>query len=232
MNMHFHFSNSFFYLVMSSLLILCNGCGSTPSTPNPKVDSKTQSVQQKLGPILGPVTKAKIIDRLEGYPVCGMKSEPQKQTLILRFHALGKTVESSTHSVVEVECFFLGFQGLFEYYALEHQTGKITPIRFDWAQSAAKKINASEPKSPVSITNKRYEVCGVPSFDAQTRRLKSLCKGQADGACGAYAEYELIGFGDSNHDPKAVPTFAKVKAHFRSCAAPQLGSPLQWPSLR
>ena len=125
MNMHFHFLNQPFYLVMSCLFMLCNGCGSNPKVPTPKVTSKTQSVQKELGPILGPITKAKVIDRLEGYPVCGMKSEPQKQTLILRFHALGKTVESSKHTVIEVECFFLGFQGLFEYYALEHQTGTL-----------------------------------------------------------------------------------------------------------
>ena len=82
------------------------GCGSNPKTPNPKVNSQTQSVQKRLGPILGPVTKGKIIDRLAGYPVCGMKTEPQKQTLILRFHALGPTIEKSNHTVVEVECFF------------------------------------------------------------------------------------------------------------------------------
>ena len=84
----------------------------------------------------------------------------------------------------------------------------------------------------VEEPQKRAPKVRVNGYVYQKRRLKSLCKGQADGACGAYAEYELVGFGDTNNNPQAVPTFAKVKAHFRSCAAPQLGSPLQWPSLR
>ena len=219
--------------------------GGEPSQPH-VLNAKTKHAQKKLGPILGPVTKEKIIDRFKGYAVCGIKAEPQKQTLILRHHQL---IDESY--VVEVECFFLGVQGLFEYFHLKPKDGTLTPLSFDGAQPALQKINKAEPKSPVGINQGRHEVCGVPQLklppinkkginkkginkkgskagdskgDApQSVQLTTLCKGNGVGTCGAYAEYQL----DTQRG-----TFTLKTAHFLSCASPSKSPPREWPTIR
>ena len=202
-------------LILSTCYVLI-GCGATPP-PHRGLNAQTQASQNELGPILGALTKEKVVDRLRGYPACGMPDEPQKQTLMVRPHKIEEGL-----FVVEIECFFLGVQGLFEYFFIRLSDGRLIPLSFDGALPLTTPANREERASPINLNQGRHEVCGVPQFDLKSKKLTTLCKGTSAGGCGAYAEYVL----DLEHIP---PRFAVTRAHFNSCETPSQKPPTEWP---
>ena len=252
-----------FTLLLITSLTGCGSVGTRNATHS--LSQKTTSIQEDLGPIRGPVTKEKVLDRLKGYPICGMKDEPQKLTLMMRFNLLsspaskrsgrdetggvslaaldaknrgesndkGKDVSSvRALYLVEVECFFFAYQGLFEYLILDTSTGVITPIPFDGAIAPKKELKGAEIKSPIAHTDGRFEVCGVPDFDAKKQTLSTLCKGNAQGGCGAYATFKLTGINTDQSTPETKPRFSIRAAHFLSCVSPSNVPPNEWPTIR
>ena len=237
----------------SSVIILLSltfcACAGTPPK-SPPVKGGTVYQQEQLGPILGPITKEKILDRLKGYPICGMESEAQKLTLKVRVLPLGEdktqgmskldpkvTKGLDRTSLVEIECFFFGIQGLYEFALITPQDGRLYPLSFEGATSVVPKLgnNGQERQSPVSRNIGRSEVCGVPKFEAKTRTLKSFCKGSSEGGCGAYAVYVLadkVGVAEATRSLNPESTFFKLKsAHFKSCATPEQSPPETWPKV-
>ena len=223
------------YPLLSSLTL---GCASAPPKA-PPVKGGTVFEQKELGPILGPVTKEKVLDRLRGYPVCGMEGEEQKLTLKVRVLPLNQdktqgmskidpkvTQGLDRTSLVEIECFFFGVQGLYEFALITPQDGRLYPLSFEGASPVNNKLSAQgrERRGPVARNVGRSEVCGVPSFDAKTRTLSSFCKADPAGACGAYAIYSLTDKGGTSGPTEALDAesaYFKVKsAHFKSCGEP------------
>ncbi len=216
--------------------ILNQGCSSTPPT-KPPVSGTTVHTQKELGSILGPITKAKVLDRLKAYPVCGIQTEAQKETLRIDIIPLGvdpktdaKKPPVNQTSLLAIECFFFGIQGLYEYALITPQDGRVYPLSFQGAEPVKGKLNGSEKMSPVAKNEGRSEVCGVPKFDPKTKRLQTLCKGDVGGSCGAFAVYTLASQGKEQFEAKSA-YFELESAHFQSCAQPKPGSPSDWPTV-
>jgi hypothetical protein len=228
-------------LVLVSGCIWVVGCASIPPAPAP-ISGQTINTQDELGPILGPVTKGKVLDRLKGYPVCGMVSEEQKLTLKVKIYDLNpkakakiKIKTADNHSLMpmnllEIECFFFGIQGLYEYVLLTPKDGRVYPLSFQGAQPIKSKLNGAEKISPTAKTQGRSEVCGVPTFDLSKRRLSSLCKAESEGGCGAYAVYDLVSENEDTFDASKA-YFKLNSAHFQSCSTPKRVPPDQWPTV-
>lgn len=240
-----------FYIILFNFALACS---SAPPLKLIKSNDVLSQNQVRLGKILGPITSSKIIDRLEGYPVCDMNNETQKQTLKVKHIALDpplpkqkkrnpgggvslNTVEKANPNkalkttvlppqryLIEIECFFFGFQGIYEYMLLDAHQGKIYPIAFEGALKARKDLKDKENKSPVSLNQERYEVCGVPEFDKSKHTLKALCKGQSDGRCGSFALYHL----ELDHQ---TPYFKRNISRYLSCETPGRKDVNGWPSL-
>ena len=234
------------YFFLSTLIL---GCTSAPPKP-PPVKGGTVFEQKELGPILGPVTKEKVLDRLRGYPICGMEGEEQKLTLKVRVLPLSQdktqgmskidpkvTQGLDRTSLVEIECFFFGVQGLYEFALITPQDGRLYPLAFEGASPVNKKLSdqGQERRGPVARNVGRSEVCGVPRFDAKTRTLSSFCKADPTGACGAYAIYTLsdkLGASDPTGALDAKSAYFKLKsAHFKSCGEPEKSPPETWPEV-
>ena len=228
------------YLTNTLLVFLLTfshvNCSSQPP-PSPSVKGGTVAHQNELGPILGPITKEKVLDRLKGYPICGMESEEQKLTLKVRVFPLNQTKKKEKKSLVdrtsliEIECFFFGIQGLYDFALITPETGRLYPLSFQGAELVKAKLNGAEKQSPVAKNIGRYEVCGVPEFNAKTKTLKSLCKADPEGGCGAFAVYKLVSKSSDKFDPKSA-YFEIEAAHFQSCGQPKQISPDQWPSVK
>jgi hypothetical protein len=199
------------------------GCGA----PIPPSQSVSKSTQDELTPILGPITKGKVLDRLKGYPICGMKGEEQKLTLQVRTYPLTKT--DHPVSLVQVECFFFGVQGLYEFAIINPKDGRIYPLVFQGAEPVRSSLQGSERRSPVALNQRRSEMCGVPDFDLKRHSLKVTCKADPSGGCGAYSEYKLTQR-DGSDDPK-MTYFKLVESRFHSCAQPMIPDVGQWSDI-
>ena len=224
-------------LTLVSVLLLI-ACSAKPPV-KPPVSGSTVNTQKELGSILGPITKEKVLDRLKSYPVCGMQAEAQKQTLRIQIIPLefdsepaakSKTPPVNQTSLLAIECFFFGIQGMYEYALITPKDGRVYPLSFQGAEPVKGDINGVERKSPVAKNQGRSELCGVPDFNPKDLSLKTLCKGDAEGACGAYATYKLQSQGKEGFDP-ASAYFAIESAHFQTCSQPKPGSPQDWPNI-
>lgn len=211
-------------------------CGSKPPV-QPPVSGSTVHTQKELGSILGPITKEKVLDRLKAYPVCGIQTEAQKQTLRIQITPLKldkqvsvKSPPVNQTSLLTIECFFFGIQGMYEYALITPKDGRVYPLSFQGAEPVKGKANGAERKSPVEVNEGRSELCGVPDFNAQDLSLKTLCRGNPEKTCGAYATYKLQSQGQDHFDP-ASAYFALESAHFQSCSQPKMGSPSDWPKV-
>ena len=234
---------------VSLLLTTLTSCLNPPAVPAP-MKGGTVYQQKQLGPILGPVTKEKVLDRLVGYPVCGIEVEEQKLTLKIRVIPLQKdqtqgqtkldptlTEGLDRTSLVEIECFFFGVQGLYEFALITPQDGRLYPLSFEGAApiSNSLSLNEQERRSAVVKNIGRSEVCGVPNFDADQRTIKSFCKADPAGGCGAYAEYILAdhkGVAEAPRSLEASKAYFKLQsAHFKSCEEPEQSPPETWPKV-
>lgn len=224
-----------FLCFLSYPVIILSACGSAPP-PSTQLSDKTIKTQGDLGAILGPVTKEKVLDRLKGYPVCGMNNEEQKLTLKVNIYPVEKKTKQSDAAqgpsihLLEMECFFFGVQGLYEYALLTSHNGRVYPLPVQGAEQVKSKLNGDEKQSPAALNQGRSEVCGVPDFNPKVNQLKTLCKANPEGSCGAYTVYELISKSGEYFDPKTA-YFQVKSAHFQSCEQPNLVSPNQWPTI-
>ena len=222
-------------LVSTLLLIAC----SAKPPVKPPVSGSTVNAQKELGSILGPITKEKVLDRLKSYPVCGMQAEAQKQTLRIQIIPLeldsklvanSKTPPVNQTSLLAIECFFFGIQGMYEYALITPKDGRVYPLPFQGAEPVKGDMNGIERKSPAAKNQGRSELCGVPNFNPKDLSLKTLCKGDAEGSCGAYATYKLYSQGKEGFEPESA-YFAVESAHFQTCSQPKPGSPQDWPKI-
>ena len=200
--------------------LIC-GCGA-PIPPSTSVQTQDQS---QLGPILGPVTKEKVIDRLKGYPVCGMQSEEQKLTLQVRTYPL-TALDTQVH-LVQIECFFFGVQGLYEFALINPKDGRVYPLSFQGMEPVKRSLQGLERRSPVALNKGRSEVCGVPDVDAESLRVSVTCKGEPSGGCGAYAQFQLAQREGEIFDPK-MSYFKLVQSKFHSCAQMMIPDLSRW----
>ncbi len=243
---------SYRVLCILGLSILVSCAGAPPKAP--PVKGGTVHQQKQLGPILGPVTKQKVLDRLQGYSVCGIQDEAQKIALKIRVIPLfkqetnglntidpAKTQGVNRTSLIEMECFFFGFQGMYEFALITPQDGRLYPLSFQGSELVKPnlQINGVERKSPIGRNQGRSEVCGVPSFDPETLKLSSFCKADPSGGCGAYAKFTLVSEGQTS---SSTPSLAEAlqassayfkldSAHFRSCAESEQTPPETWPEV-
>ena len=212
------------YMLTTVVWTMICGCGA-PIPPSPTVVNNTQS---NLNPILGPVTKGKILDRFKGYPICGMKGEEQKLTLQVQTFPLSQTKNSVR--LIQVECFFFGVQGLYEFALINPKDGRIYPLAFQGAEPVKKSLKGAERQSPVALNKGRSEVCGVPDFDPKTQRLTVTCKGDPSGGCGTYAIYQLSQRDGGKFNPKT--TYFKVnESRFHSCAKTMIPDTSRWSNI-
>ena len=221
--------------VMLSLLLMV-ACTTRPPTKSP-VSGSTVNTQRELGSILGPITKEKVLDRLKAYPICGIQTESQKQTLRIEIiplelqpNAKAATPPVNQTSLLAIECFFFGIQGMYEYALITPKDGRVYPLSFQGAKAVKEKMNGAERQSPAEKNQGRSELCGVPKFDDKDLSLKTLCKGNPEGSCGAYAIYQLQSQGKDQFDPSSA-YFGLKSAHFQSCSQPKVGSPSDWPEV-
>ncbi len=133
--------------------------------------------------------KIGFIKRLNDYPLCMITDKTQRELIPIRSQEIEKT-EDKIYDLIEVECVFFAYQGSFEYWLFERNAGQLIPLLFDFAQNA--EIQGNERKTPIAIREDlTHELCGIPTFDPKSKVLKSLCKGDPQGSCGAYAEFQL-----------------------------------------
>ena len=205
-------------------LSACGGSQSSLKEPQTgRLKAKTLETQARLGPIQGEVTKGKILDRLEGYELCGLTDPVQRSSLRFRFTPIKRGWQ-----LIEVECFFFAIQGLYQVLAVQPSTGQVTPPIFQGAPPAPAQLSQSENKSAVYVNQGRYELCGNPSFDPKTETLITTCKGNADGSCGVYNSYTIEWNGNKSHTP--LFKLNELRAH--SCALPSTSrDPQDWPKL-
>ena len=209
------------YLAVMIGISLIYGCGA----PIPLGTSVPDQAQNELGPILGPITKEKVIDRLKGYPVCGMQSEEQKLTLQVRTYPLA-ALDTQVH-LVQIECFFFGVQGLYEFALINPKDGKVYPLAFQGMEPVKSTLQGLERRSPVALNKGRSEVCGVPDIDPKSLRVSVTCKGDPSGGCGAYARYKLAQREGESFDPK-MSYFKLVQSKFHSCAQMMIPDQSRW----
>jgi hypothetical protein len=148
-----------------------------------------------------------------------MQVEEQKLTLKVQTYPLKQSSSEASSSkphlyLVEVECFFFGVQGLYEFALLNTSDGRIQPLSFEGAKPLKGSLRGEERRSPVALNMGRSEVCGVPQFNTTDRSLSVLCKADPEGGCGAHALFEL----DLSKHQERSPRFIVKQARFRSCA--------------
>ena len=204
--------------------LLVYGCGA-PIPASPTIPQGSQDVS---GPILGPITKAKVIDRLGGYPICGMQSEEQKLTLQVRIYPL-KQAEMKV-SLVQIECFFFGVQGLYEFALITPEDGRVYPLPFQGAEPVKKSLQGEERRNPVALNQGRSEVCGVPQFQADHQQIEVTCKGDPSGGCGVYAKYKLSNKQADTFKPQ-TSYFKLIESRFHSCGQPMLPDISRWSDI-
>lgn len=208
------------------IIVLSEACSGGRPPPAP-LTPETQTTQSELGPIMGPITKEKVLDRLKGYPICGMISEEQKMTLKVMIFPIKREDEALSVSLIQVECFFFGVQGLYEFALINPQDGRVYPLGFEGAEPVKEELSGSERRSPVAINQGRAEVCGVPTFDPKTKRVQALCKADSEGGCGVLAQYTL-----TQPSPSLDTSYFKLDhARFHSCAQPALIDRERWEEL-
>jgi hypothetical protein len=158
-------------------------------------------------PATQPLDKLGFLKRLNAYPLCMISDATQRELIPIRSYEVDR-IDDQIYDLIEVECVFFAYQGSFEYWLFERSTGELLPLLFDLAQTAD--IQGNERKTPVAIRDdETHELCGIPSFDPKTKLLKSLCKGDPQGSCGAYAEFELM---------LSALSFKKIKAKQQLCS--------------
>ena len=216
------------YLGLLTLLLLGQyACSTRPPKPVSMAE-ETQAEQAELGPLLGPVTKAKVLDRLKGYPICGTVSEEQKIPLKVIITSLEGGIKRGDQTVkaslVEVECFFFGVQGLYEYAVITPDDGKVYPLNFEGAEPVRSSLDGAERRSPVAFNEGRAELCGVPDFSPSSRVLKVTCKADPEGICGVSATYELT----SGEAADQNLFFKQLEKRFHSCSSPPQADSSLW----
>ncbi len=213
---------------LALLALTLSACGGGAEAVKGQGDALTpeaRAAQERLGPILGEVTREKLLDRLEGYALCGLTDPAQRATLRVTLSPVGAGVEGGAGwHVAEVECFFFGVQGLYQYVALHAPTGRALPLPFEGAVPAPEDVTAQELRTPATSSEGRDELCGAPRLDAAAGSLVSTCKGNPEGTCGAYGEYAL--------DLSSSPRFRVRALRAQPCGAPSLATPEQWPPAR
>ena len=218
-------------------------CSSTPLPPKPPVRGGTIHQQKTLGPILGPLTKGKVLDRLKDYPICGAQTGEQKKTLrvfitplkdevisALKAPSQGDAKPAVAHSdlyIASFECFFLGVQGIYEFALITPKDGRVYPVAFQGAEPVRQQIQGAERTSPVAVNQGRAEVCGVPQLKPKSVGVQVTCKGDASGGCGAYARYQIARDEQGEVD-LTRPHFKLIEARFNSCGQPPLSDPQSW----
>jgi|GEM_PF-2084238 len=212
-------------LLSSSLVMSACGGGATQTETNQvALSPQAREAQERLGPIQGEVTREKILDRLEGYELCGLTDPVQRGSLRFRFTKLKRGWQ-----LIEVECFFFAIQGLYQFLAVHPERGAVTPLVFEGAPPAPATPGQGEAKSAVYLNQGRYELCGAPRFNEEQETLSTTCKGNATGTCGVFASYRLAW----QNDPTGAPSFAPTQRRAQSCSLPSSSrNPEQWPNLR
>jgi hypothetical protein len=214
-------------LASCALLSACGGgqAGRGEGEGAGALGAEARAAQERLGPILGEVTREKLLDRLEGYALCGLTDPAQRASLRVTLAAVDPEVAGGEGwHIAEVECFFFGFQGLYQYVALHAPTGRAAPVAFEGAAPAPDEASAQELKTPATSSGGRDELCGAPVLEARRGSLVSVCKGNPEGSCGAYGEYTL--------ELEGAPRFRARALRAQPCAAPSLTPPEQWPPAR
>ena len=211
--------------ILTTLSVSACGGGATKTEHNPvALSPQVREAQERLGPIQGDMTREKILDRLEGYELCGLTDPVQRSSLRFRFTAL-----KHGWQLIEVECFFFAIQGLYQFLAVHPKRGVVTPLVFDGAPPAPATPGQGDAKSAVYLNQGRYELCGAPQFDVGKETLSTTCKGNATGTCGVYASYRVTW----QSDTKNAPILAPIQLRTQSCSLPSASrDPEQWPSLR
>ena len=215
-------------LIASLLLALTLGCGGGAASRAPSsagaLSDQTLEVQARLGPIQGDLTREKVLDRIEGYELCGLTDPVQRASLRFRF-----TPYQEGWQLVEVECFFFALQGLYQFLAVHPKTGQVSPLDFEGAPPAPSSPSGGDNQSVVYLNQGRSELCGNPRFNPQTGQLESTCKGNATGTCGAYARYKLSLQSDTSH---TAQSFKLIDKRAQSCALPSASrDPSAWPQI-
>lgn len=203
-------------------------CGASPATQEGSapgaLSAQTMETQARLGPIQGELTREKVLDRLEGYELCGLSDPVQRGSLRFRF-----TPVEHGWQLIEVECFFFAIQGLYQFLAVHPTSGVVSPLIFERAPPAPAVPSQGDTKSAVYLNQGRYELCGAPRYDAQAHSLETTCKGNATGTCGVYALYQL----SWQSDTALTPSFTPKQLRAQSCSLPSSTRDVaQWPSLR
>ena len=100
-----------------------------------------------------------------------MKAEAQKQTLRIQIIPLeldskptttkSKKTPVNQPSLLAIECFFFGIQGMYEYALITPKDGRVYPLSFQGAEPVKGDINGVERKSPVAKTKdvQNFVVC-------------------------------------------------------------------------
>ena len=215
-----------------SALLLCAGCGGGRELTKAGAEGaevslppESKEAQGRLGPMLGEVSREKILDRLKGYTLCGLTDPTQRASLRFKLFELKRGWK-----LAEVECFFFGFQGIYQYLAVKPSEGRVVPMRFEGAPPAPTTPNQGEQRSAVHEHQGRAEVCGTPEFNVEKATLSATCKGEASGRCGAHGRYVISW---SEGDQKgATPYFSPQLTTAQSCSVPG-GSddPSAWPKI-
>ncbi len=187
------------------------------------IDLKTKALAEIIKePSTQILDKAGVFKRLKQYPLCMVKDQIQRDLIPVRIYPF-MTSDTLIYDVIEVECVFFAYQGSFEYWLFERTSGMIEPLSFDFAQKI--EIQGNERITPAMIREDlSYELCGIPKI-IEKKGIQSICKGDAGGTCGAYAEFEL--------DLENLQ-FKKIKAKAKACTdqislAPVNTDPDHWP---
>lgn len=211
------------YLILFTLSA-CGGGQVIQNAQDSILSTQTIETQKRLGPIQGELTREKVLDRLEGYELCGLSDPVQRGSLRFRF-----TETQHGWSLIEVECFFFAIQGLYQFLAVHPSSGMVAPLRFDNAPPAPSTPSQTEQKSAVYQNQGRYELCGAPRFDPKSLILETTCKGNASATCGVYGSYQLSWQSDLNQPP----WFKAKVLRIQSCSLPSTTrDPQQWPLMR
>ncbi len=187
------------------------------------IDLKTKALAEiTKEPSTQILDKAGVFKRLKQYPLCMVKDQMQRDLIPVRIYPF-MTSDTLIYDLIEVECVFFAYQGSFEYWLFERTSGMIEALTFDFAQKV--EIQGNERITPAMIREDlSYELCGIPKI-IEKKGIQSICKGDAGGTCGAYAEFEL-----EIENLK----FKKVKAKAKACTdqislAPVNTDPDHWP---
>ena len=195
------------------------GCGGTPTPAagDPQASSESDSSAEDTLPTLDRAALMRLIEA-SGILPCGLESATQREALPVQSWSL---TEGST--LVQLECFFFGLQGVYEYWLVKRDM-KARALSFSDAEPLQLPVAGRPPqerRSPATKEGTREMLCGRPQYDAGQEHLSSACLGQG-GRCGVYSRYQL----DTTEG-----RFEATERRYQPCSAASDQAPSEWPAL-